>query len=60
VLLFTVVVLTVIPVPLKLTVASFAKFVPVRIKLAVVPRIPLVGETLLSVGATTTVEYVAV
>lgn len=52
--------LTTIPEPLKLTVASFAKLVPVRIKLAVVPRIPLFGETLVSPGATTTFEYVAV
>ena len=59
--LLTVVVFTVIPLPPKLTVAFLAKFVPVSTTLpVVVPSVPLLGETLVSVGASTAVEYVPV
>lgn len=55
VLLLTFVELTFIPDPEKLTVASFAKFMPARVRFMVFPRSALAGERLDSVGAGTAV-----
>ena len=55
VLLLTFVEFTLIPVPEKLTVASFAKFAPTKVRFKVLPRSAVAGERLDSVGAGTAV-----